>query len=118
MGNEYTYPETVNGKEVPPIVNGWYYSGGLGASWHNWIDDLQDPSQGVGVMKQCSHPGHESRSEVRVVHVSDMDNKIESKNILLRFVGDRYRTDNKKLNYMEDDAVKEAVKWMYENSPE
>lgn len=115
---EFTNPETITGYEVPYQVNGWYYVGGQGASWHNWIDDLQNTSQGVGICKQCTHPEQDNRSEVRVIHVSDMDNKVESKNILLRFVGDRYRTENEKLNDMEEDAVIEAVRWMKQNPPE
>lgn len=103
-------------RSIPNETEGWVYIGQFGiASGATWVDNYRAPTESVGVIEQCTHPRDDNCNTYEVIHVADMDNKIDSKNVLTEFEGETYDTPlhiRKKLFWQ---SVERAVEWMEAN---
>jgi hypothetical protein len=105
--------------EIPQETNGWIYYGDMGAlaTCANWGNQWPDPQSVVGVIINSTHPQDETPICADVHHVSDLDEKVESKTRIDRFEGQPYRTPLYVRRRIFWEAVERAIEWMENNSP-
>lgn len=106
--------------EIPAETNGWVYYGDMGApaGSANWGDRWPDPRQAVGVIVEPTHPQDKVPTVAKAHHVEDMDDKIDSRTEIDRFVGEEYRTPLYVRRRIFWQAVEAAIQWMEEHPAE
>ncbi len=103
---------------IPDEINGWIYygDGGVLAIMENFLNE--DKSKAVAVMERPTHPHDDNKTDYQVYYVKDMDNKIESKEVIDTYKGEKYRTPLYVTRLLYWKAVNRAIEFMEENSPE
>ena len=106
--------------EIPTETNGWVYAGdgGVPATSHNWFDQFPNPTCAVNVHYTTTHPRDETRDKIEVIVVHDMEEKLDSREIVWSKEGEEYRTPLWVRRRLFWEAVEQAINWMEENTPE
>lgn len=105
--------------EIPSETNGWIYVGDQGslARSETWVDQFPNPTEAIGVIKSPTHPRDDSCDKMKVFHVTDMSEKIDSRENITTFEGEPYKTPLHVSERMFWEAVEAAIEYMEENEP-
>lgn len=106
--------------EIPAETNGWVYYGDCGslAVTANWGDQFPNPTEGVSVYINPTHPRDDNCDVAQVYHVADIDDKIDSRTMIAEIEGEPYRTPLHVSRKIFWEAVEVAIEWMEENPPQ